>query len=80
MSLDLAWGIADIFMGVMAIINIVSLLFLGKWVFKLLKDFDKQKKKGLNPVFYVDEHKDYPKLECWHVTREEIMAARAKRK
>ena len=30
MSLDLAWGIADIFMGVMAIINIVSLFFLGK--------------------------------------------------
>lgn len=66
-------------MGIMAIINILSLFLLGKWVFRLLKDFDEQKKHGLNPVFYIDEHKGYPKTDCWHVTREEIMKERQNR-
>lgn len=49
-------------------------------MFRLLKDFDKQKKQGLNPVFYVDEHTGYPNLDCWHVTREEVFAERKSRK
>ena len=30
-SFDLAWNLADIFMGFMAIVNLVAILLLGKW-------------------------------------------------
>lgn len=51
---DLAWNIADITMGLMAIVNIVAIFLLRKTLFKLLKDYEKQKKEGKNPVFHED--------------------------
>lgn len=65
-NLDLAWGLADIFMGIMAVLNILSLFFLGKWALLALKDYDKQRKQGLDPVFYADDYPELPKTECWH--------------
>ena len=47
----LMWNIADITMGIMAIINIIAILLLGNIAFKALKNYEDQKKKGLNPVF-----------------------------
>ena len=35
-SFDLAWNLADIFMGFMAIINLVAILLLGKWALAAL--------------------------------------------
>ena len=71
-NLILAWNLADIFMGIQAIINIVVILILGKWAFKALDDYTAQKKQGLNPVFVADNFPDMPKTECWHETREEL--------
>lgn len=51
-SLNLVWTLADIFMGFMAIMNLIAIAFLGKIAFKALKDYDMQKKKGIKePVF-----------------------------
>lgn len=51
-SLDLVWTLADIFMGFMAIINLIAIVFLSNIAFKALKDYDKQKKSGIKePVF-----------------------------
>jgi len=49
---DLAWNIADITMGLMAIVNIVAIFLLRKTLFKTLKDYESQKKQGKTPVFY----------------------------
>ena len=71
-SLTLAWNLADIFMGIEAIINIIVILILGKWAFAALEDYKAQKRKGLDPVFVADDFPGMPATECWHETREEL--------
>ncbi len=51
LSADLLWNIADITMGGMTIINLPVILILGKYAFRALKDYDKQRKQGKTPVF-----------------------------
>jgi len=51
----LVWNLADITMGFMAIVNIIAIFMLGKVVFKVLKNYEEQKRAGKNPVFYEDE-------------------------
>ena len=51
LSAGLLWDIADIFMGLMAVINIPVICILGKYAFRAIKDFDKQRKQGKEPVF-----------------------------
>lgn len=53
LSADLLWNIADLTMGLMIVINVPVIAFLSKYVFRALKDYEKQKKAGVNPVFYV---------------------------
>jgi AGCS family alanine or glycine:cation symporter len=48
---SMMWNIADITMGFMAIVNIVSIFILGKIAFRALKNYEDQKKQGKNPVF-----------------------------
>ncbi len=65
-SFDLAWNLADIFMGFMAIINLVSIMLLGKWAFKALDDYTRQRKQHIDPVFNAASIPDLPACECWH--------------
>ncbi len=53
LSADLLWGIADVTMGAMTLINIPVLVILSKYVSRALKDYDIQRKDGIDPVFYV---------------------------
>lgn len=66
-SLDLAWGLADITMGLMTICNLVAISLLSRQAFLLLSDYLSQKRKGIkSPVFdknSLPELKD--KIECW---------------
>lgn len=66
-SLDLAWSLADICMGLMTICNLIAIVLLGKYAFRLLDDYLKQKKAGIkNPVFTKDKMKDIEEdIECW---------------
>lgn len=45
------WNLADVLMGLMAIVNIVAILLLGNIAFRVLDDYMRQKKQGLDPVF-----------------------------
>ncbi len=68
MSLELAWNISDITMGLMALCNMAGILMLGKYAFILLADYRSQLKQGIkDPVF--DKEKVVPEikdqLECW---------------
>ena len=46
LSADLLWGIADITMGCMTLINMPIILYLGKYAFRALKDYEKKIKAG----------------------------------
>ena len=49
--MDAAWAMADITMGGMTLINLPTCVILGKYALGCLKDYEKQKKEGKNPIF-----------------------------
>lgn len=49
--MSMAWALADITMGGMALINIPCIVILGGVVYKTLNDYENQRKEGKNPVF-----------------------------
>lgn len=49
--MNAAWAAADITMGGMTLINLPSCMILGKVAIDTLKDYEKQKKEGKDPVF-----------------------------
>ena len=61
---SILWDVADILMGLMAVINVPVIIFLGNKAIMALKDYRKQKKAGLDPVFIaknigIEEQLDY---------------------
>ena len=51
LSADLLWGIADITMGAMALINMPIILYLGKYAVRALCDYEKKLKSGKEITF-----------------------------
>jgi AGCS family alanine or glycine:cation symporter len=49
--MNAAWAMADITMGGMTLINLPSCMILGKVAIDTLKDYEKQKSEGKDPVF-----------------------------
>ena len=49
------WALADVAMGLMALVNLVAIVLLGKWAFAALNDFHRQATDGQDPVFVADE-------------------------
>lgn len=64
-TVEIVWSMADLFMGLMAIINLIVIMLLSKIAFKVLDDFVKQRKEGLNPVFKASSIKELNNTECW---------------
>jgi AGCS family alanine or glycine:cation symporter len=52
---DLAWGLGDIGVGLMAWLNIIAILLLQKTAFVCLRDYEAQQAKGLDPVFHPEK-------------------------
>lgn len=50
-----AWALGDIGVGIMAWVNIIAILLLQKPALLALKDYEKQKKEGKDPVFQPKE-------------------------
>ena len=66
MEMSLAWDVADFLMGVMCLINIPSILYLGSIALKALEDYKKQRAEGKNPVFKAEAVGiDTSKLDYW---------------
>lgn len=66
LNADLLWGIADVTMGTMTIINMPIILFLGKYAYSALRDYEKQRKDGKDPVFKA-KNIDLPhKTDYWN--------------
>ena len=55
LSADLLWGIADVTMGLMTVINIPVICILGKYAVKALKDYENQREKGISPTFRAED-------------------------
>jgi AGCS family alanine or glycine:cation symporter len=66
-TLDLAWSLADLCMGFMAVCNLIAILMLSKYAVRLLNDYINQKKQGIkDPVFKKESMPDIQNdLECW---------------
>lgn len=66
-SLEVAWGLADITMGLMALFNLIAISLLGKYAFRLLDDYLTQKRRGIkDPVFCKKQLPEIAAdLECW---------------
>ena len=65
-KVQIVWNLADLFMGIMAVINLVAIVLLGKYAFAALDDYTKQKKSGIkDPVFYASSIKGLENVECW---------------
>jgi AGCS family alanine or glycine:cation symporter len=45
------WAIGDIGFGIIGWLNMLCLVFMAPMVFRICKDYDRQKKLGLDPVF-----------------------------
>lgn len=65
MEMSMLWNIADVLMGVMAMINIPVIILLSNTALKALGDYEKQLKKGMNPVFKSTDIGMKEKLDCW---------------
>lgn len=50
-SAQLAWGLGDIGVGLLAWLNIIAILILQRPALIALRDYEQQKKAGLDPVF-----------------------------
>ena len=66
LSASLLWDIADITMGVMALINIPVILFLGKYALRALKDYEKKLKSKEEIDFKVADINLPHKVDCWN--------------
>ncbi|MBR5029935.1 MAG: alanine:cation symporter family protein, partial [Muribaculaceae bacterium] len=66
-SLDVVWSFGEICMAILTLCNLIAILLLGKYAFRLLKDNRTQKKNGIkSPVFYSSKFPEISKdLDAW---------------
>lgn len=66
LSAELLWGIADITMGAMALINIPVIIILSKYAIRALKDYERQRKEGIDPEFESRKIGITQELDYWN--------------
>ncbi|WP_236241375.1 sodium:alanine symporter family protein [Streptomyces sp. CC228A] len=64
-TVSVVWNLADVFMGLMALINLAAIVPLSVIAFRLMDDYQKQRRAGLDPVFTKDRMPDLVNVECW---------------
>jgi len=65
LSADLLWNLADVLMGCMTLINMPVIVYLGKYAIRAMKDYEKQRKQGVEPVFRAENIKLPHHVDCW---------------
>ncbi len=65
LSAGLLWDVADLMMGLMTLINMPVILYLGRYAFLALFDYKKQKKEGKQPTFRAKDIGIADDLDCW---------------
>ena len=65
-KVQIVWDLADVMMALMAIVNLVAITLLGKFAFRALDDYTRQRKAGIsNPTFNPANIEGLGKVECW---------------
>ena len=66
-SFELVWNIVDFFMAFLTACNLLAIVLLGRYAFRLLDDYRRQKRQGIKePVFHRSQLPELEKdLECW---------------
>lgn len=65
-DLQTAFSFVDIVMGLMTILNLIAILLLSRYAFRLLRHYEQQKRQGKDPEFHrTDLPEITDKLECW---------------
>ncbi|MCG7291639.1 alanine:cation symporter family protein [Corynebacterium afermentans] len=64
-SVPLVWALGDTMAGLLAIFNIVAIVPLGGVALKLLKNFNDQRRKGIDPVFHREMLPELKNVEYW---------------
>lgn len=61
-KVGVVWDMGDLTMGIMALINLIAIVLMSKYIFVLIKDYNAQLKAGVSePVFKID---NYPTLKA----------------
>ncbi|WP_017581104.1 alanine/glycine:cation symporter family protein [Nocardiopsis valliformis] len=63
--LTVVWNFADVSMGVMAAVNLVAIAPLSTIAFRLLADYTRQLRNGLDPQFTLAKMPDLKNVHCW---------------
>ena len=66
-SFELVWNIVDFFMAFLTACNLVAIVLLGRYAFRLLDDFRSQKRRGIKePTFHRSQLPELEaELDCW---------------
>ena len=66
-SLELVWNLGDLCMALLTTCNLIAIVSLGKYVFRLLDDYRAQKRNGVkDPIFHKSQLPEIEhQLECW---------------
>ena len=66
-NFELVWNIVDFFMALLTACNLVAIILLGRYAFRLLDDYRQQKRRGIKePVFHRSQLPEIEdEIECW---------------
>lgn len=66
-TLEQVWNLGDLCMALLTACNLVAIITLGRYAFRLLDDYRKQKRQGIKePVFHRSQLPDIEnEIECW---------------
>ena len=66
-SLEVVWNLGDLCMALLTACNLIAILALGKYAFRLLDDYRQQKRNGIKePTFHRSQLPEIAQeLECW---------------
>jgi len=66
-SFELVWNIVDFFMAFLTACNLIAIVLLGRYAFRLLDDYRQQKRQGIKePTFHRSQLPELEQeLDCW---------------
>ncbi len=64
-SANIVWGFAELTQALMVLVNMPVVLYLSNYAVRCLKDYSKQKKAGVSPVFHAKDIGIEEELDFW---------------
>lgn len=65
-TLEVVWGLVDVFMFIMTVCNLIAIMLLGKYAIRCLDDYTAQRRAGKKPVYHSSTIPEIAsETECW---------------